>query len=273
MGALESLPEDSPLARVQRAFAAHLRDPAAHPAPRDVAPRRMQVYRELVYANVESLLAAGFPVLRSLLADAVWHALVRDFLARHRATTPLFPRLARELIAHLEGERLRHAAEPPFLVELARYEWLETELLLSEAEPDDDEVDPRGDLLAGVPVPSPLARWLRAAWPVHRLRASEPLPTRPGGETCLALCRGRDERVRFMELTPITLTLLERIAADPTRSGRDQLERLARELGRRDRAAFVVQGRSVLEALRDRGVLTGTRCPNRMASSCRGERP
>ncbi|MEZ4332200.1 MAG: putative DNA-binding domain-containing protein [Myxococcota bacterium] len=273
MGAPTSRPEDSPLAGVQRAFAAHLRDPASHPAPPDVDPRRMQVYRELVYANVESLLGTGFPVLRSLLADPVWHALVRDFLAHHRATTPLFPRLARELIAYLEGERRRPASEPPFLLELARYEWLETELLLSEAAPDDDDVDPHGDLLEGLPVVSPLARWLRAAWPVHRLRASEPPPTRPDRETCLALCRGGDERVRFMELTPITLTLLERLASDPTRSGRDQLERLAREVGRRKPAAFVEQGSRVLEALRDRGVLIGARRTTGPSSSLRGERP
>lgn len=268
------------LARVQRAFAAHLRDPDAVPAPSDVAPRRMQVYRELVHANVESLLATSFPVLRSRLADESWHALVRDFLARHVAKTPLFTRLALEFIAFLEGDRLRPAAEPPFAVELARWEWLETELLRSDEEPDGRGVDRDGDLLEGVPVVSPLARWLRAAWPVHRLRADDAAPARPEApplerparETCLALCRGEDDAVRFMELTPLTLTLLERLAASPTRSGRDQLERLARELGRPDRERFVAQGLGVLEALRARGVLLGTRRAS-PTSPCRaGER-
>lgn len=255
-------PEEAALARVarvQRAFAAHLRDPDGAPAPADVAPRCMRVYRELVYANVESLLATSFPVLSSLLADDAWPALVRDFLARHVAKTPLFPRLPLEFIAYLEGERARPDSEPLFLLELARYEWLETELLLSDDEPDWQRVDPDGDLLEGVPVASPLARWLRTDWPVHRLRTDAQPPARAQRAIGLALCRGADDAVRFMELAPITLALLERIAAAPARSGRDQLERLARELGRGDRDHFVARGGLALEALRERGVLLGTR--------------
>src|SRR5687767_362480 len=86
----------------QHAFAAHLRDPDAHAAPAGIEDRRMAVYRELVYANLEGLLAGGFPVLRSILADTDWQALVRAFLRDHRATSPLFPELPREFVRFLQ---------------------------------------------------------------------------------------------------------------------------------------------------------------------------
>ena len=39
--------------QTQYAFAAHLRDPDANPAPPDIEDRRMKIYRELVYNNIE----------------------------------------------------------------------------------------------------------------------------------------------------------------------------------------------------------------------------
>ena len=59
--------------RVQYRFAAHLRDPKRNPAPRGIEPRRMKIYRELFYNNVEGFLANAFPVLRRITPDARWH--------------------------------------------------------------------------------------------------------------------------------------------------------------------------------------------------------
>src|SRR6187401_1863361 len=51
----------------QFAFAAHLRDPARHPAPDDIEDRRMAIYRDLVFNGLEALLASNFPVIRGTL--------------------------------------------------------------------------------------------------------------------------------------------------------------------------------------------------------------
>lgn len=252
-------PEASSLARAQHAFAAHLRDPERHAAPADVPDRRMQAYRELVHGNVESLVATNFPVLRSIHSDADWHARIRDFLAHHVAKTPLFTRLGLEWLDYLSGERARFANEPPYLLELARHEWLETELAICEEEALTIPVDPTADLVEDVPVLSPLVRWLRAEWPVHRISASWQPRERPERETCLVLCRDAEFEIRFMELTPQTLRLIELLAESPDATGRTLLERLARELGVADRSRFVETGRAALEALQQRAVLLGAR--------------
>ncbi|NNG12205.1 MAG: DUF2063 domain-containing protein, partial [Halobacteria archaeon] len=53
--------------RRQYEFAAHIRDPKHQPAPADVEDRRMGIYRELFYNNVEGFIAGTFPVLRRIL--------------------------------------------------------------------------------------------------------------------------------------------------------------------------------------------------------------
>ena len=76
--------------QVQYAFAAHIRDPGQNPPPPGIEDRRLQIYRELFYNNVEGFLSSGFPVLRSLMTNEDWHAMARDFFSRHRCHTPYF---------------------------------------------------------------------------------------------------------------------------------------------------------------------------------------
>ena len=54
---------------LQRAFAAHVRDPEHAPAPPGIEARRMAIYTDLFFNNVESLITANFPVIRTLYDD------------------------------------------------------------------------------------------------------------------------------------------------------------------------------------------------------------
>ena len=167
----------SVLEQQEFALARHIRDAAAHPPPPGIEDRRLAVYRELFYNNIEDLLAGNFPVIRKLLGDAGWHARIRAFLADHRCHTPLFPEIGREFIRFLEqrasdaaqgsasvasagdgmdaGGRATHGAvagcagatDPPWLLQLAHYEWVE--LALEIADEPLPRHDPDGDLLAG----------------------------------------------------------------------------------------------------------------------------
>ena len=142
---------------LQTAFAAHIRDPERVAAPADIENRRMQIYRELFFNNIQSLLSSNFPVLRALHTDNDWRQLVRDFYSEHRCQTPLFPEIAKEFLRYLQDERCEQENDPGFLLELAHYEWVELALSLDERDPASQAADPEGDLLQGVPVLSPLA--------------------------------------------------------------------------------------------------------------------
>ena len=114
------------------------------------------------------------------------------------------------------------------------------------------------DLLAGVPVPSPVAWALAYAWPVHRL-SPDYLPDAPPAQaTFLLVQRGADHRVRFNELTALSFRLLQRLADEPALSGREQLLALAAEAGAADTEAFLAQGQTMLEQFRAAGIVPGT---------------
>lgn len=254
------------LARLQRDFAAHIRDPDRNPPPADVENRRMAIYRRLFFNNVSSLLSSNFPVLRSLYGDDGWSALVREFYAEHRSQTPLFPELAREFLRYLQELRgarppdpARH--DPPFLLELAHYEWVELALALDERELSDVPADPEGDVLQGRPVLSPLAWALSYRYPVHRIRPDFQPRTAPAEATQLLVYRNRRDAVKFLRLNDVTQLLVQTLRAEPGLTGAQVLQHVAGSIAHPDPQRVVATGAGVLADLRARDVLLGTQ-PN-----------
>ena len=251
---MSAAPDASATHALQRAFASHVRDPAGTPAPAGIEPRRMAVYTELFFNNVESLLSANFPVIRSLYGDDEWHAFVRAFYRDHRCHTPLFTDLARELMRYLEVR----TGDPPFLAELAHYEWSELALTIDEADIEDVAHDPRGDVVDGIPVVSPLARVLAYRFPVHRIRPDYRPDEAPAQPTLILLVRDRSHEIRFLEIDALTALLFERLLANTTATGRAVLDALLAELGRDDDTVRA-SGLAILNRLRERDALLGTR--------------
>jgi uncharacterized protein len=247
------------LARLQRDFAAHIRDPDAHPAPGDVEDRRMAIYRRLFFNNVSSLLAGNFPVLRSLYSESGWAALVREFYSEHRCQTPLFPELAGEFLRYLQDVRGPRERDPAFMLELAHYEWVELALSLDERELDDVAANPGGDLLQGRPVLSPLAWALTYRYPVHRIRADFQPQQPPVEATHLLVYRDRVYHVKFLLLNEVTQRLLQLLQAEPRLSGAELLHRVALDIAHPDPRRVLEAGAGVLADLRARDVLLGTR--------------
>ncbi|MFP4246014.1 MAG: DUF2063 domain-containing protein [Halochromatium sp.] len=252
-------PAPTDFAEIQRAFAGHLRDPEGRPAPADVEARRMAIYRRLCFNNLSSLLRQGFPVLHRCLGESRWDALIRQFLSEHRATTPLFPALGQELIAYLSEGREARPDDPPFILELAHYEWVETALLFSDAEAGPQLADPNGDLLAGVPVVSPLAWTLSYRFPVHRI-GPDFQPREPDPEpTHLVVYRNRDDAVEFLKINLVTQRLLQLLKEQDQQAGLETLKTIARELRHPDPQQLIGFGAGLLADLRQRHILLGTR--------------
>lgn len=265
MNAVLEHDEAALLREQQFAFAAHLRDPAAAPAPPAIEDRRLAIYRDLFYNSLEGLLSGNFPVLKRLLGDARWHPAVRAFYRDFRCQTPLFPEIGREFMQYLESRLADPAHDPAelpaFSLELAHYEWVE--LALDIAEPPELPVFRHdGDLLSAAPLRNPLAWPLAYRWPVHALGGDASLDAPPDAPTLLLVLRDREGKVRFKSLSGATFRLLQLIDAEPQASGREHLESLATEAGASDIEAFVREGAGMLEALRDIGALLGTRGDN-----------
>jgi hypothetical protein len=245
------------LRRQQLALAHWIRDPDTQTPPPGIEARRLKVYRELVRNNLDSLLSSQFPVIRRLRGDGFWGALLDDFLREHRAQTPLFPEIGQEFIAYLAARAEAGRGDPPFLPELAHYEWAELGLALAEDTLDRERIDPEGDLLLGEPVLSPLAWPLAYVWPVDRIRADHQPDTPPPMPSLFLLQRRADHSLSFSRLDPLGFALLQQLRESPA-PGRQIIERLASASGS-PLDTLLPPARALLQQLREREVLLGTR--------------
>ena len=212
---------------IQLAFAKHLRAPELYPAPAEMEERRMGIYRELIYNNIENFIANVFPVMRSIMGDENWHKLVRDFIHQHHCQTPYFLEIAEEFLQYLAQERGLKESDPAFLLELAHYEWVELALDVSEAQIPPSSIDPI-DLLASKPRVSPLAVCLDYQYPVHKIslhyQPSVPEPTQ------LVVYRNRVDKVRFMAVNAMTQRLLFLLQNNTQATLEQQLHLIVSEL-------------------------------------------
>ena len=209
------------LVHSQNAFTRGMRTPGQQAVPSGLDGERYAVYRDLVYRNLDGLLAGGFPVLKATLAAEQWSDLVREFLADYRARTPLFLELGREFLAFLDSREER-GWEPGWLYELAHYERVELDLAVAPDEPPPPPADPPPATAA--PRLSPLARLLCYEYPVHRIGPdNDPAPE----STFLLVYRDEGDDVQFMTLMPATAQLLALVEADCGRSSQALLQALA----------------------------------------------
>lgn len=212
----------------QQEFSAYLRNPEKHPAPADVKPERMAMYRELFFNNIDNFLSVNFPVLRKIQSDAQWRELAEDFYARHTCTTPYFSEIAEEFLDYLQTER-DHPSDPPFMLELAHYEW--AEMALSIAKENAPANPPfTGDWSAATLQLSPLAWPLAYRFPVHRI-SPDYQPQEPSEQpTFLIVYRDPKDEVRFLEITPVTYQLLALIQEQPGQTATAYLQAVSEQL-------------------------------------------
>ncbi len=245
---------------IQYQFTRHIRDPANAPAPEDIEERRMAIYRDLLYRNVESFLANSFPVLRKILKDDEWHPLMRDYFKIHQSRTPLFPKMPQEFLQYLQNERDTDDGLYPFIQELAHYEWVELALSIDSREIRRNGVNENGDLLSGVPVLNELAWSLAYQYPVHRIGPDYLPLEKPEQPTCLLVYRDRQDSVRFIELNPVAARLVDCLKENADeKTGRDILMGIAREIKHPDPEVVVNGGRDLLEDMRKKQIVLGTK--------------
>ena len=243
---------------IQYQFTRHIRDPANAPAPEDIEERRMAIYRDLLYRNVESFLANSFPVLRKVLKDDEWHTLMRGYFKNHQSRTPLFPRMPQEFLQYLQDNQESTAGLYPFLLELAHYEWVELALSIDTREIRQDGIDTGGDLLSGVPVLNELSWSLAYQYPVHRIGPDNLPGEKPAQPTCLLVYRDSQDKVRFIELNPLAARLVDCLKENADKkTGREILTELAGEIAHPDPEVVINGGHAVLEDMREKQALLG----------------
>ena len=259
-----------PFQHYQRRFVHHLRDRRRSDPLESHLPARVDVYSQLLYQKFEDSLSACFPVTQELLGEPHWSRLVRDFIAIHRCASPLYRQIPDEFVAYLRDGRFEDD-DPPFLAELAHYEWLELVLTIAADGPIDAPIDPAGDMLSDRPVLAPVLHVHGYRWPVHAMAPAQPEwdrrrawrdLTMDAEESCHFILAFRDssDEVHLIETNALTARLVE-LLQEGRRSGKEALLDLAAEARYLDLASFIPFGEQALKQLRDWGAILGTERP------------
>ena len=250
---------DLPLFKqAQYEFAAHIRDPKSNPKPTDVEARRMKIYNELFFNNVEDFIANTYPVLKEITPENEWQKMIRDYFSNHLSHTPLFPEMPREFLKYLETER-NNPNDPAFMQELAHYEWIELALMTSDLDTDINwnKINIDGDLLNNQPVMSPLAWPLTYKYPVQHI-SSDFLPQEPSEQPVyLLIYRDDADDVHFMELNPITALLIQSINDENDLTTKQILENIAEQMNHPEPNVVIQGGYQIIQDLKARGVILG----------------
>lgn len=238
----------------QLQFAGHIRNPAKQPRPMNVPARRMRVYKQIVFNNLESSVSACFPICRKILGVRTWKRLVRGFFAEHQSQSPLFRKIPEEFLQYL------HTVPdlPPYLYSLAHYEWVELAVSVADAEVEESEIDVSPDLLDRQPVLAPAMMLLHYDYPVHQISPRH-RPTVPlAQQVHLLVFRDGEDKVRFVELNSVTARLVETLQCKAV-TCRQALNQIAEELKHPDAEAIITFGMGVLTELQQQGAILGSK--------------
>ncbi|MBL4711129.1 MAG: putative DNA-binding domain-containing protein [Gammaproteobacteria bacterium] len=243
----------------QYEFTAHIRDPDKNAKPNDIEDRRMAIYRDLFYNNIEGFIASGFPVIREIYSDENWHKMVRDFFANHQSKSPYFLEISQEFIEYLTNERQVQDEDPAGLIELAHYEWVELALHVSDETIDMNNIDANGDLLSQHPVFSPVAWPLVYQFPVHTMGPDNLPDIAPEQLTYLVVYRNRSDQVRFLEINPVTARLISLLQENESYTGNDAIKHIIEEMKHPNPEVVQRGGLAALEELQQHGIILGTK--------------
>lgn len=248
---------------IQYQFSHHLRSPEKVAGPDGVEDRRLKIYRDLFYNNVENFCSNSFPILRSLFVDKEWHQLTRYFFSEYQAKSPYFKDISKAFLDFLNDDAFN--VELPFdcMRELAHWEWMELATYSHQDEILKFPHDRNGDLVNQKVVVSPLAFPLVYSYPVHKIGESYLPEEVPECPTFLIISRNRQDEVDFMETNALTYRLLELFqeserVQNKQLTGLEALDILQKELNFPNPEALLEGGKSILDDFLKRDVVLGT---------------
>lgn len=187
----------------QDEFTQHIRQ-AEFASVGDIEDRRLNIYRELFYNNLESFISGTFPVLKECVSSDIWHAAVRRFFIEHRCESPYFLEISEEYLQYLAADSENSLNFPKYAYSLAHWEWME---LFADAytELEENELTPVNldeDIVTTVE-----CAWLQAyEYAVHKIEPDNDVVQEP---TFLLIYRDASQTVGFVELNPLSYLLFE----------------------------------------------------------------
>lgn len=215
---------DSNFQSIQQAFTDAIRSDEQSDF-QGVEARRLAVYRELFFNNVEGFIAGTFPVLKECLDEDAWQNMVRAFFKKHECETPYFLEISEEFLVFLQSEESKSLNLPEYTYSLAHWEWME---LFADAYDAQQDVTVEAIHLDSDVLTSIETAWLQAyEYPVHKIIPNEAVEQQA---TFLLVYRKQDE-VNFIELNPLSYLLFQTLQNNQSQTISDMVKELSETNG------------------------------------------
>lgn len=240
------VPTDTSFLKTQLAFAQHIRNPDAEidTLINNIEPRRLKVYSELFYNNINNFVSSNFPVLNSIINTDIWDKLIRLFMIEHRCKSPIFAEIGEEFIQFLESEALENSELqdllPEFTLELAYYEWMELQVSIDQK------------TINWLPVLNNIEQNLSKQFYVSQLSSlgSFSYPVQniceefiPGEaekqDSYILVYRNREQEINFISLAPVAAMLYQNLSQQVNKSAQETIENLHEQLNFNNLDEFV----------------------------------
>ncbi len=194
----------------------------------DFDKRRLGIYQELIFNNLESFCASAMPVLKSVTPQEIWLGWVRGYLVNVKSPSPLFIDIAEQFLQYLTTLPIED--EQPWRNELAHYEWVELNVSLQDSP---QKIDGATHIYQVIEEGRPLvvadSAWALAyKYPVHKV-SSDNFDFSPE-PTFLVVYLDHENEVRFLQTTSAVIVMLNQIEQQNEMSF-TQLQQALSELG------------------------------------------
>ena len=182
--------------------------------PADLSrPEVVKHYRRLISNVFRTTLELAYPITEEWLNSEEWDYLLSEFMAKHKSQTPSVWKMPQEFAEFITDSDYATELNKPTLNDLIWLEWYEIEVhTMSDI---DEPVDKNSDFSIDKTLSvNPYHRFLQLEYPVHKMNASE-AKNKKGNYYVLIYRLIESGQVRFVELSPLHVALLQKISEKP----------------------------------------------------------
>ncbi|PCI38487.1 MAG: hypothetical protein COB50_02280 [Thiotrichales bacterium] len=242
------------LAELQKEFTSYIRNPDDVAIPKNM-PKRISIYKELLYNNILGLLENAFPVLHSVLAANEWGYFVKNFFAHHHSVTPIFYKIPAEFVDYLLA--LKFSYEKSWIFELAHFEYLELKIELQDGRILWNKINVNGDLLKEKPAVTPFMELAKYHFAVDEIN-EDFFPKQPHTNPIyFVIYRDLADKVDYLEINDFSARLIQLLCTKKL-TGKQTLELIIEESNHTNYEMIVTHGKKLIEEFKDLGIILGT---------------
>jgi hypothetical protein len=238
--------------QIQQSFIDYIKQPS-QTLPVGTDTRRMNVYRELFFNNIDGFVSSAFPVLKTLYPRKEWLALVQTFFVTHDCQTPIFIEIAQEFLVFLQTEYDVKPSDPVFMLELAHYEYMELVVAVAKDNPQQKQMTT--PIIMQHLCLSDTAKVLQYTFNVQRVSEQYRPEVPEQSPQYFCLYRDEEDEVIFLQLTPLSAQVLGFLSQYEAVPFTDLSDWLVETYSNMDRNTLAQGALQLLEDLADKGVV------------------